>query len=244
MKFKIKGWDKFQQYKDDRPMHWIKLHTSLLDDYIFNQLTELSQLHLIKLWLIAAKNNGVVEGDSTWLAKVVNAKKLDLKEIVQAGFLIRTDPYNSVLREEEKRGEKKREEKTREKDISVELKPDNYKVFDYWRLTMKHPKAQFDDKRKALINTFLKHYHVEDLKQAIHGCSVTPFNMGDNKQGQVYDSLSLIFKDADQVDRFMKNSIKPPQGNIRTINQSQDSIAAVTARLEAQMEQKIEAHNA
>jgi predicted nuclease of predicted toxin-antitoxin system len=60
----------------------------------------------------------------------------------------------------------------------------------------------------------------------------------------VYDSLSLIFKDADQVDRFMKNSIKPPQGNIRTINQSQDSIAAVTARLEAQMEQKIEAHNA
>ena len=85
MKYEVKGWANFQQYKDDRPMHWIKLHTSFLDDFQINQLSELSQLHLMKLWLIAAKNKGIVEGDANWLARLINAKKVDLDELVRRG---------------------------------------------------------------------------------------------------------------------------------------------------------------
>ena len=243
MKYEVKGWANFQQYKDDRPMHWIKLHTSFLDDFQINQLSELSQLHLMKLWLIAAKNKGIVEGDANWLARLINAKKVDLDELVRSGFLIRTEPYEEIReipreekrREEESRGEKNREEKSRN---IVALKPDlAIDVFNYWRSVMDHPRAQLDDKRKALINKFLKLYPHEDLKLAIHGCSVTPFNMGDNDRGQVYDSLTVIFKDADQIDRFMRNSVKPPAGKITTIAQSTDKYAAQAERVRQHLEQ-------
>ena len=243
MKYEVKGWANFQQYKDDRPMHWIKLHTSFLDDYQINQLSELSQLHLMKLWLIAAKNKGIVEGDAQWLARLVNAKKVDLDELVRSGFLVRTEPYETlqkIPREEERRVEESREEKKREEDSKniVALKPDEaVEVFNYWRSVMDHPRAQLDGKRKALINKSLRLYPSSDLKLAVHGCSVTPFNMGDNDRGQVYDSLAVILKDADQIDRFMKNSKKPPTGKVTTIAQSVDKYAAQTARIQAHIGQ-------
>ena len=31
--------------------------------------------------------------------------------------------------------------------------------------------------------------------KAIAGCGVTPFNMGDNEHGRVYDSIELILRD-------------------------------------------------
>lgn len=115
MRFNIKNWSEFQQYKDDRPLHWIKLHTKLLSDYSFNQLPELTQLHLLKLWLVAADSKGTLEGDETWLAKLINAKKLDISRLVQDGFLVRTDSYDTVPREEERR-EEEREKKGTQKE--------------------------------------------------------------------------------------------------------------------------------
>ena len=103
MKYEIKNWSEFQQYKDDRPLHWIKLHNSLLDDYEFNQLSECSQLHLIKLWLLASKSGGKLEGDKEWFSKLINARKLDVALLVQGGYLIEIDPYDTVPREEESR---------------------------------------------------------------------------------------------------------------------------------------------
>ena len=240
MKYEVKGWANFQQYKDDRPMHWIKLHTTFLDDYQINQLSELSQLHLMKLWLIAAKNKGFVEGDASWLGKLINAKKIDLDELVRSGFLIRTEAYETVPREEERRGYKEEdinESREEESKNIVALKPDQaIEVFNYWRSVMDHPRAQLDDKRKALINKSLRLYPSNDLKLAIHGCSVTPFNMGENDRGQVYDSLTIIFKDADQIDRFMQNSKKPPLGKVTTISQSVDKYAAQAERVKKHLE--------
>lgn len=121
MKYQIKKWSEFQQYKDDRPVHWIKMHTRLLEDYSFNQLPEITQLHLMKLWLLAAKNNGFIEGDAEWFAKLINAKKVDLDALVRAGFLIRTETYESVPRGEERREEESREEERREEEKSAAI---------------------------------------------------------------------------------------------------------------------------
>ena len=33
---KVRNWDKLQQYKDGRPVHWIKLYVEMLDDYEFD----------------------------------------------------------------------------------------------------------------------------------------------------------------------------------------------------------------
>jgi 5-methylcytosine-specific restriction endonuclease McrA len=125
----------------------------------------------------------------------------------------RCNGYGNALekrREEEIREDKKIEDKT-----SVEqIRPCDV-VFEHWRKVMNHPKAALDEKRKALINKNLKLYSVDDLKLAIDGCSKTPFNMGLNDSNTRYDDLSLILRDADHIDRFIratkgKNGYSPP----------------------------------
>jgi len=84
-------------------------------------------------------------------------------------------------------------------------------IFHFWKTTLNHPRSNLDDKRKTLIKRHLKSgYSVQDLKHAIIGCSQTPHNMGDNDRGQVYDSLELILRTSDHIDRFMRNSLAPP----------------------------------
>ena len=81
-------------------------------------------------------------------------------------------------------------------------------IFQYWQTIMGHPNARLDDKRRKLIRNALKTgYAANDLKTAIFGCSKTPHNMGDNDRGQRYDGLHVIFKNADQIDRFIHNAM-------------------------------------
>jgi len=114
----------------------------------------------------------------------------------------------------------------------VELKHDHAQdVFKFWQETMSHHKAAYDDKRKALIRKQLKHYSADDLKKAIHGCSLTPHNMGDNDRGEKYDSIELILREAKQIDRFMANADNPPAGKVTTIQQTQDRAKAQADRI-------------
>jgi hypothetical protein len=84
-------------------------------------------------------------------------------------------------------------------------------IFDYWKAVMQHDRARLDARRRKFISEGLKcGYEVHDLKAAILGCSLTPHNIGVNDRNQRYDGLHIIFKDADQIDRFIKNSINPP----------------------------------
>ncbi|MEE9452681.1 MAG: hypothetical protein V3V61_08000 [Gammaproteobacteria bacterium] len=85
-------------------------------------------------------------------------------------------------------------------------------VFTHWQVTMCHPQARLDDKRKRLIAKALQSgYSVVQLCDAISGCAVTPHNTGDNERGQRYDGLHLILRDGDQIDRFIHNHFNPPQ---------------------------------
>jgi hypothetical protein len=57
---------------------------------------------------------------------------------------------------------------------------------------------------------------VSELKQAIDGCAQTPYNMGKNDSGQKFNDIGLILRDAEHIERFINNSINPPnnsQGN-------------------------------
>ena len=49
-------------------------------------------------------------------------------------------------------------------------------------------------------------YSIDDLKLAINGCAVTPFNRGENERNQRYDDLELILRDASHIDRFIHNA--------------------------------------
>ncbi len=99
-------------------------------------------------------------------------------------------------------------------------------VFDHWRSTMNHPKAVLDDKRRKMIETRIKDgYSLADLMDAITGCSLSPFHMGQNDQGARYDGLELILRAVSQVDKFIAIHRKPPralgrQGQIEARNQA------------------------
>ena len=57
MRYRIKGWKKFQHFKDRKPP-WIKLYRDLLDDMDWHELDGDSAKALVSLWLIASENEG------------------------------------------------------------------------------------------------------------------------------------------------------------------------------------------
>ncbi len=116
-------------------------------------------------------------------------------------------------------------EREMEEEKEVELKPnyvaqarrrevfsgDVVKIFDHWKITLDHPRAVLDDNRQKLILQALKSgYSVQQLCDAITGCSKTPHNMGHNANHQRYDGLHIILRSADQIERFIHNCAHPP----------------------------------
>ena len=82
-------------------------------------------------------------------------------------------------------------------------------VFFHWQTVMGHPQSKLDTKRKKFIRDALKlGYTVDQLKLAVVGCSKTDHNMGrgSDSNGNVYDGIHIIFKNADQIDRFIRNA--------------------------------------
>lgn len=87
-------------------------------------------------------------------------------------------------------------------------------IFQHWQETFNHPRARLDEKRKKIIQKALINYNVEDLKKCIDGVKNTPWNNGDNPTGTKYDKISLIFRDADQIERFMEAATKKKDDRI------------------------------
>jgi len=101
-------------------------------------------------------------------------------------------------------------------------------IFQHWQAVMQHPHARLDVKRQKAIGRALKTgYSSAQLCQAITGCSQTPHNMGDNDRGQRYDGLQLILRDADQIDRFIRNGQDPPQPLTASQKRTHGNLAAV-----------------
>jgi hypothetical protein len=84
----IKNWEKFQHYKHRNPP-WIKLHSCLLDDYEWVQLSDNSKLILFHLWMLASRYQNAIPFDLEFLKqKMLIKNKIDLKELVEKGFLL------------------------------------------------------------------------------------------------------------------------------------------------------------
>ena len=84
-------------------------------------------------------------------------------------------------------------------------------IFNFWQKALKHSEAKLDFKRKSYIQKALKlGYSIKDLKLAIEGVIKTPYNMGDNERGEIYDDFHVIFRDAAQIERFIRNGKSEP----------------------------------
>ena len=84
----ICNWGKFQHYKNRNPP-WIKLHTSLLEDYEFSQLSVHLQVVLLKLWLVAARTDNRLPDDPAWIGQKLTMpiEQADLATLVAKGWI-------------------------------------------------------------------------------------------------------------------------------------------------------------
>lgn len=87
---RVANWGRFQHYKDRNPP-WIKLHTSLLDDYGFKRLPGEAKWQLLFLWLVAARQDNHIPDDREWLAELfhVGQDKLEIDLLIDRGWLER-----------------------------------------------------------------------------------------------------------------------------------------------------------
>lgn len=78
-------------------------------------------------------------------------------------------------------------------------------VFEYWVETCKEgrgPKPLLSEDRKLLIASAIHDYGVQTCKDAIYGCSQSGWHMGQNPSGKKYNSLELIFRNEEKIERF------------------------------------------
>ena len=95
--FSVKGFKKFQHYKDRAPP-WIKLYNSVLDDYEFGLLPDASKAHLIAIWLLASRYANRIPYDTEWISRRINTtENLDLDALTKAGFIIPEQGCSNAL---------------------------------------------------------------------------------------------------------------------------------------------------
>ena len=99
--------------------------------------------------------------------------------------------------------EKAISDRKKEEFVSIE---EIQALFDYYVQVLKSDskrKPMMDAKRRRLLAIALYDYDMDSCKSAIDGCSNSHFHMGQNKAGKVYNSLELIFRDTEHIERFI-----------------------------------------
>lgn len=92
--FRVVNFERHQHYKHRRPA-WIKLHGSILTDFEFGELPELTQLHAIKIWILASQMGNRIPMDPQWVGSKIqssgskgqSASNVDLELLLSAGFI-------------------------------------------------------------------------------------------------------------------------------------------------------------
>ncbi|MEX3950601.1 hypothetical protein AB4Y40_22930 [Paraburkholderia sp. EG287B] len=83
------------------------------------------------------------------------------------------------------------------------------KVFGYWQTVMHSPRSRLDDKRERKIRIALRDFTPEELQTAIRGCSKDPWHMGTNHSGRAFNSIELILRDSQHIEKFISYDSKP-----------------------------------
>lgn len=79
------------------------------------------------------------------------------------------------------------------------------RVFEFWQNVTGHKRGKLDAKRMEIICSRLRDgYSEEDLKMAAFGCANSRWHQGENERHEVYDSVELIYRNGDKVDKFIR----------------------------------------
>lgn len=99
-------------------------------------------------------------------------------------------------------------------------------IFAYWQKVMKSPNSKLDAKRVDLIRKAMAMgYEPRQLCEAMLGCSRSPHHMGQNDRGAKYNSIGLILRNADYIDKFIELASQKTVGE-ETLEQKNARIIA------------------
>ena len=90
--------------------------------------------------------------------------------------------------------------------MTCQVKSSPDRIFEFWVWCMqKNPKVtKFAPERRRKIQARLRQgYTLENIIQAICGCSGSAWHMGDNSDCTKYDDLTLICRNGSKLERFM-----------------------------------------
>lgn len=80
-------------------------------------------------------------------------------------------------------------------------------VWNHWIQVMRagsKRKPILDATRRQILGAAIHDYEIQGCKDAIDGCALSEFHMGRNKNNKRYDSVELIFRDAEHVEKFQE----------------------------------------
>ena len=84
-------------------------------------------------------------------------------------------------------------------------------VFQHWVTVIKsgNKLCRLDQARAYVIARAILDYGVDTCVLAVSGCARSPFHMGENSRKKTYNDLTLIFRDADHVEKFVALAEQP-----------------------------------
>ena len=87
-------------------------------------------------------------------------------------------------------------------------------VFNEWvKVTGKTGRTRLDNNRKNCIEKALAEYPLEEVVLAVQGWKHSAFHNGKNDQGKVYDEITLILRNASQIEKFRDLSLNGNNSN-------------------------------
>jgi len=109
----VKDWERHQPRSDRPNLPWLRLHTDLLGNDAWLELSTADRCLLIGIWMVTQRyGNGRLLADERWLKSQAKAHKSSLDRLVQAGFITlsttKAEPFGGL---EENRIERKEEKK-------------------------------------------------------------------------------------------------------------------------------------
>jgi hypothetical protein len=140
---RIKNWDRFQHFKDRKPI-WIKLYRDLLDDLNWHELDGKSAKALVMIWLIASEDLGKLPETKTLAFRLRMSEKETKEVVTKLSQWLEQDDINTISDGyQDDMPEKRRKETDKEKEKETDTPTGvSQQVWDSFVKQRKTKKAQ------------------------------------------------------------------------------------------------------
>ena len=140
---RIKNWDRFQHFKDRKPI-WIKLYRDLLDDLNWHELDGKSAKALVMIWLIASEELGKLPEIKTLAFRLRMSEKETKEVVTKLSQWLEQDDINTISGVyQDDMPEKRRKETDKEKEKETDTPSGvSQQVWDSFVKQRKTKKAQ------------------------------------------------------------------------------------------------------